>query len=85
VIETLTGVKGIGPWTAHMYLMFSLGRLDVLPVGDYGVRKAMQVAYRMRQLPKPDRMEKVAAPWRPYRSIASWYLWQSLETVTPGG
>jgi DNA-3-methyladenine glycosylase II len=85
VIETLTCVKGIGPWTAHMYLMFRLGRLDVLPVGDYGVRKAMQVAYRMRQLPKPDRMEKVAAPWRPYRSIASWYLWQSLETVTPGG
>jgi DNA-3-methyladenine glycosylase II len=67
-----------------MLLMFCLGRPDVLPVGDYGVRKAMQRLYRMRELPKPARMEKVASPWRPYRTIASWYLWRSLEIVTPG-
>ena len=83
-IETLTQVKGVGRWTAHMYLMFRLGRLDVLPVDDYGVRKAMQKAYRMRQLPKPARMERIAEPWRPYRSVASWYLWRSLDTKLLG-
>jgi 3-methyladenine DNA glycosylase/8-oxoguanine DNA glycosylase len=80
VIETLTAVKGIGRWTAEMLLMFRLGRPDVLPTGDYGIRKAMQVAYRMRALPKPDRMRKIAEPWRPYRTIASWYLWRSLDS-----
>ena len=84
VIRTLTQVKGVGRWTAHMYLMFRLGRLDVLPVDDYGVRKAMQKAYRMRQLPKPARMERIAEPWRPYRSVASWYLWRSLDTKLLG-
>ena len=79
VIRALTTVKGIGRWTAEMFLMFRLGRLDVLPVDDYGVRKAMQRAYRMRKLPKADRMLRVAEPWRPYRTIASWYLWRSLE------
>jgi DNA-3-methyladenine glycosylase II len=79
VILTLTAVKGIGRWTAEMFLMFRLGRLDVLPVDDYGVRKAMQKAYRMRALPKPDRMRRVGEAWRPYRSIASWYLWRSLN------
>jgi 3-methyladenine DNA glycosylase/8-oxoguanine DNA glycosylase len=79
VIETLTKVKGIGRWTAHMYLMFRLGRLDVMPVDDYGVRKSMQKAYRFRALPKPDRMLKVSQSWRPYRSIASWYLWRGLD------
>jgi DNA-3-methyladenine glycosylase II len=79
VAATLTEVKGIGRWTAHMYLMFRLGRLDVLPVDDYGVRKSMQKAYRFRALPKPDRMLKVAEPWRPYRSVAAWYLWRSLD------
>jgi 3-methyladenine DNA glycosylase/8-oxoguanine DNA glycosylase len=64
-----------------MFLMFRLGRLDVLPVDDYGVRKAMQRAYRYRELPKPKRMRRVAEPWRPYRSVASWYLWRSLETT----
>lgn len=80
VIATLTQVKGIGRWTAHMFLMFRLGRLDVLPLDDYGVRKSMQKAYRMRSLPKPERMHKVAEPWRPYRSIASWYLWRGLDS-----
>ena len=76
VIETLTAVKGIGRWTAEMLLMFRLGRPDVLPTGDHGIRKAMQVAYRMRALPKPERMRKIAEPWRPYRSVAAWYLWR---------
>lgn len=80
VIEVLTAVRGVGRWTAEMFLMFRLGRRDVLPVDDYGIRKAMQQAYRMRKLPRPDRMERVAAPWRPYRSIACWYLWRSLDT-----
>ena len=78
VIQALTAVKGIGRWTAEMFLIFRLGRLDVLPVDDYGVRKAMQKAYRMRKLPKPDRMRRVAERWRPYRTLASWYLWRSL-------
>ncbi len=79
VIERLTVVKGVGVWTAHMFLIFTLRRPDVLPTGDLGVRAAMKRAYRMRQLPKPERMEKIAARWRPWRSVASWYLWRSLE------
>ncbi len=79
VIEHLTRVKGVGVWTAHMFLMFTLKRPDVLPVGDLGIRMAMKKHYRMRQLPKPARMEKVAARWRPWRSVACWYLWRSLE------
>lgn len=79
VIETLTEVKGIGRWTAHMFLMFRLGRQDVLPVDDYGVRKAVMRAYGLRALPDPKRMTRIAEAWRPYRSIASWYLWRSLD------
>jgi 3-methyladenine DNA glycosylase/8-oxoguanine DNA glycosylase len=79
VIDSLTAVKGIGRWTSEMFLMFRLGRLDVLPVDDLGIRKAMQKAWRKRVLPKPDWMQKTAEPWRPYRSVASWYLWRSLE------
>jgi DNA-3-methyladenine glycosylase II len=78
-IEALTSVKGIGRWTSEMYLMFRLGRLDVLPVDDLGIRKAMQRAFRKRALPKPDWMRKTAEPWRPYRSVACWYLWRSLD------
>jgi len=80
VIEALTEVKGIGRWTVEMFLIFRLGRLDVLPVHDYGIRKAMQRAYRLRKLPNPDRMRRLAEPWRPYRSVACWYLWRSLES-----
>jgi DNA-3-methyladenine glycosylase II len=80
IIEELVAVKGIGRWTVEMFLIFRLGRLDVLPVHDYGIRKAMQRAYRMRKLPTPDRMRKVAEPWRPYRTVACWYLWRSLES-----
>lgn len=79
VIEQLTTVKGIGRWTAEMFLIFCLGRPDVLPVGDLGLRKAMQKTYSLRNLPLPERMEKIAQPWRPYRSVATWYMWKSLE------
>ena len=79
VIEHLTQVKGIGVWTAHMFLIFALRRPNVLPTGDLGVRSAMKRAYRMRALPKPERMEKIAKRWHPYCSIASWYLWRSLD------
>ena len=85
VIEALTQVKGIGRWTAEMLLIFRLGRLDVLPVDDYGIRKAMQRAYRMRSLPKPDRMRRLAERWRPYRTIACWYLWRSIDGAAGKG
>jgi DNA-3-methyladenine glycosylase II len=80
IIETLTRVKGVGVWTVHMFLMFALKRPNVLPVGDLGVRAAMKKAYGLSELPKPEEMERIAATWHPYCSIASWYLWRSLET-----
>jgi len=79
VIEHLTQVKGVGVWTVHMFLLFALRRPDVLPTGDLGVRVAMQRAYQLASLPSPAEMERIAAPWRPYRSVAVWYLWRSLE------
>jgi DNA-3-methyladenine glycosylase II len=79
VIEHLTRVKGIGVWTAQMFLMFALRRTDVLPVADLGIRSAMKKAYGLEDLPKPDEMERIAARWKPYTSIACWYLWRSLE------
>jgi DNA-3-methyladenine glycosylase II len=79
VITTLTAVKGIGRWTAEMFLMFRLQRPDVLPVGDLGIVKAVQRAYRLRKTPTPDRLVRIGEPWRPYRSIACWYLWASLD------
>lgn len=82
VIEHLTQVKGIGVWTAHMFLIFSLRRPDVLPTGDYGVQMAMKKHYRKRKLPKPKDMEKIARVWAPYRSVACWYLWRSLDIKT---
>lgn len=82
VIEHLTLVKGVGVWTAHMFLMFTLRRPDVLPTGDYGVQVAIKKHYRKRKLPKPKDMEKIAKPWSPYRSIACWYLWRSLDIKT---
>ena len=81
VIEALTQVKGIGRWTAEMYLMFRLHRPDVLPVGDLGIVKAVQKAYRLRKVPTPDRLVRIGESWRPYRSIACWYLWASLENT----
>jgi DNA-3-methyladenine glycosylase II len=79
VIESLIEVKGIGVWTAHMFLIFSLGRLDVLPHGDYGVRSAIQKLYGLKELPNRETCHRIAEPWRPYASIASWYCWRSLE------
>jgi DNA-3-methyladenine glycosylase II len=82
VIAHLTQVKGVGVWTAHMFLMFPLRRPDVLPTGDYGVQAAIKKHYKKRKWPKPAVMEKIAKPWAPYRSIACWYLWQSLDVET---
>lgn len=79
VIERLTQVKGIGVWTAHMFLMFALRRADVFPVGDLGIRNAIRKAYGMDEMPKPAEMEAIAMRWRPYCTVASWYLWRSLE------
>lgn len=79
VIDALVQVKGIGVWTAHMFLIFSLGRLDVLPHGDYGVRSAIQKLYGLEELPDRQTCHRIAEPWRPYASIASWYCWRSLE------
>ncbi len=84
VIEHLTQVKGVGVWTAHMFLMFTLRRPNILPTGDFGVRTAIKKHYNKRKLPKPELMEKIAKPWEPYRSIACWYLWQSLDVKTIG-
>src|SRR6266446_1029860 len=82
VIEHLTQVKGIGVWTAHMFLIFTLRRPDILPTGDYGVQAAIKKHYNKRKWPKPTLMEKIAKPWVPYRSIACWYLWKSLDVKT---
>ena len=83
VIEAVTQVKGIGEWTAHMLLMFSLGRLDVLPVGDYGVRKGARDLYGLEDLPSRAELEELGERWRPYRSVASWYLWRVDELTSP--
>ena len=82
VIQHLTQVKGVGEWTAHMFLMFALRRTNVLPTGDYGIRIAMKKHYKKRKLPKPEHMEKIARTWKPYRSVACWYLWRSLDIKT---
>jgi len=79
VIERLTEVKGIGVWTVHMFLMFALRRTDVLPVGDLGIRNAIKAAYGLKQSPTPAEVEAMGARWRPYCTVASWYLWRSLE------
>lgn len=83
VIEELTRVKGIGVWTAHMFLMFSLGRPDVFPDGDLGVRSAIRNLYGLSELPAKAESIEIAAAWRPYATIASWYCWRSLELPKP--
>ena len=87
IIKALVAVRGIGVWTAQMFLMFSLARPDVLPHDDFGIRSGMQKLYRLRELPKRDKMDKIAKRWRPYATIACWYLWrchelESLEAIT---
>jgi DNA-3-methyladenine glycosylase II len=79
VIERLTAVKGFGRWTAEMFLMFRLHRPDVLPVADLGIMKAVQKLYRLRKRPNPKKILRIGEPWRPYRSVACWYLWRSLS------
>jgi len=82
VIKHLIQVKGVGVWTAHMFLMFTLRRPDILPTGDYGIQVALKKHYRKRKLPKPKDMQKIAKRWAPYRSVACWYLWRSLDIKT---
>ena len=79
VIECLTTIKGVGPWTAEMFLMFTLNRPDVFPVTDLGIQKGFQLFFQLDKLPRPDQMIKNAEPWRPYRTLASWYLWRLVE------
>lgn len=76
IIEHLTAVKGIGVWTAHMFLIFTLNRPDILPTGDLGIRKGFQGVFKLRSLPSPKQMEKLAKDWREHASVASWYLWR---------
>lgn len=79
VIECLTTIKGVGLWTAQMFLMFTLNRPDVFPVTDLGIQKGFQLYFQLDELPKPDLMIKKAEPWVPYRTLASWYLWRLVE------
>jgi len=79
IIEHLTSIRGIGRWTAQMLLIFRLGRPDVLPVGDYGIRKGFGIAFRKRELPLPADVEARGERWRPFRTVASWYLWRAAE------
>jgi 3-methyladenine DNA glycosylase/8-oxoguanine DNA glycosylase len=79
IVERLMVVRGIGRWTAEMFLMFRLGRPDVLPIHDYGVRKGFRLAFRRREMPKPESVARRGERWRPYRTVASWYLWRALE------
>lgn len=81
LIEQLTAVKGIGEWSAHMFMMFGLGRLDILPVGDLGIRKGVMLLYGLKELPSPEQIITIANKnkWHPYESVACWYVWQSLD------
>ncbi|MCI0565047.1 MAG: DNA-3-methyladenine glycosylase [Nitrososphaera sp.] len=79
IVEQLVKVKGIGRWTAEMFLIFCMGRSDVLPVGDLGLRKAVQRAYSLAELPSPTKLRDIAKVWKPYSTVATWYLWKSLE------
>lgn len=80
VIEHLTQVKGIGVWSAQMFLMFALHRPDVMPTADFGINNAIRRAYRKRAMPKPKQVLRIAEKWKPYRTVACWYLWRSLDT-----
>ena len=84
IIERLTAVRGIGRWTVEMLLLFQLGRLDVWPIADYGVRKGYAKTFRKRKLPTPKQLQAIGEKWRPYRSIAAWYFWRALDLEAPG-
>lgn len=83
VVRRITAVKGLGEWSAHMYLMFHLGRPDVLPVGDLGVRNGMRITYALEATPTPKQALEIGARWAPYRSVGSWYMWRAGEPVAP--
>ena len=83
IVEHLTRVKGIGVWTVHMFLIFTLNRSDVLPTGDLGIRKGFQALYKLKSLPNHAQMEKLALPWRAHASVASWYLWRVADGARP--
>ena len=79
IVARLTAVRGVGRWTVEMLLIFRLGRPDVLPIHDLGIQKGFRITYRTRQHPKPDRIERYGERWRPFRSVASWYLWRATD------
>ena len=79
VLEALTQVRGVGVWTAQIFLMFALQRPNVLPVSDFGIRNAVRQAYGLKEMPKPAELLKISEPWHPYCTVASWYLWRSLD------
>ncbi|MEZ4553029.1 MAG: DNA-3-methyladenine glycosylase [Dehalococcoidia bacterium] len=83
VVQRLTDVHGLGEWSAHMFLMFELGRPDVLPTGDMGMRNGMRLAYGLNAMPTPAEAREIGAPWAPFRTVGSWYMWRAAETVTP--
>jgi DNA-3-methyladenine glycosylase II len=85
IVDRLTQIKGIGRWTAEMFLMFNLCRPDVLPVHDLGVRKGFQIAFKKRRLPEPEQLDRHGEKWRPYRSTAALYLWRIVDFVDDGG
>jgi 3-methyladenine DNA glycosylase/8-oxoguanine DNA glycosylase len=80
LIERLVAVRGIGPWTAQMFLMFRLGRADILPLDDYGLRRGFAIAFKKKTLPEKADLARRGARWAPYRSVASWYLWQAADS-----
>jgi 3-methyladenine DNA glycosylase/8-oxoguanine DNA glycosylase len=83
VVRELTLVRGIGEWTAHMFLMFQLGRLDVWPIGDFGVRNGYARLYGLEQMPTPKELQPLGDPFQPYRSLVAWWCWRAVDTVTP--
>lgn len=83
IVERLTAVRGVGRWTVEMLLLFGLGRPDVMPSADLGIRKGFMKVFELRELPAPATIEAHAQCWRPFRSVASWYLWRTVDTVTP--
>ena len=84
VAEKIMAVKGLGRWSADMFLMFHLGRPDILPVGDLGIRRAVERVYKLPEMPGPDELRNLAGPWQPHRTLASFYLWESLDAVPVG-
>jgi len=81
IVQRLTEMKGVGRWTAEMFLIFNLGRPDVLPVHDLGVRKGFKIAFGKRKLPEPEPLERYGSRWKPYRTTAAWYLWRAVDTL----